>query len=68
MNAPRPGLDYIVCDCCGSQIELTQDAFDHFEEWPEAQGAWLGFTCDNDECQAAVTAWVLNPEPMPEAM
>lgn len=59
----REGYEYVVCDECGSHF-LLDSAYLHrmFDpEDPEVTERWLGFTCDNDECEADCSALVRNP-------
>jgi len=44
----REGHKYVVCETCGSEILLT-----HRECYAPEEGTCLvGFTCDNDDCEA----------------
>jgi hypothetical protein len=64
----REGHEYVVCDECGSHIlidvETRRLGFDPDDDLPEK---WIGFTCDNDECEADCSALIANPylEPQP---
>jgi hypothetical protein len=70
MSEPyREGHEYVVCDECDSHIlielETRRLGFDPDGDVPEK---WIGFTCDNDECEADCSALIANPylEPKPE--
>lgn len=46
----REGFEYIVCDECGSHIELTDAFFEStFGGEPEPATAFACIGCDNDE-------------------
>lgn len=59
----REGHEYVVCDECGSEIlidtETRRRLFDPDDEHEST--TWVGFTCDNDECEADCSALVCNP-------